>query len=249
MKGLFLLFAVSSALFLEGEQQVVPPTGWRRLEDKASAEFPRRLSFAIPRENTEELEDLFWQVSDPKKAGYGQYLSIEEVGDRFPSDPTPVITWLASEGITWDATVNGDYVFAEMSTGTAARLFGCEFHVFQHSSGRRHVSSLGPYSVPDHLAGHVEFVSGLVGFPLTNDLHRPKHLSSSSTADIDPQVSQIHMSGPPSSLQRDGCWPGQLESTSCRRISGPILQATSQLTAARPTSSNSRQSSRSQFSL
>ncbi len=53
-------------------------------------------------QNLEELESVFWAVSDPQSSAYGQHLSLAEVDRRFgaPVDAVAAVrAWLAEAGV------------------------------------------------------------------------------------------------------------------------------------------------------
>lgn len=40
-----------------------------------------KLTFALKQQNLDQLEKVFWDVSNPQSAAYGIYLSLEQVVD------------------------------------------------------------------------------------------------------------------------------------------------------------------------
>jgi tripeptidyl-peptidase-1 len=66
--------------------------------------------------------------------------------------------WLDSHGITAKAdTPAGDWLSFKVPVEKASQMFGADFHVFKHATGREVIRTLS-YSIPAHLQGHVELM-------------------------------------------------------------------------------------------
>ncbi|XP_010226079.1 PREDICTED: tripeptidyl-peptidase 1 [Tinamus guttatus] len=99
----------------------------------------------------------------------GRYLSLEQVRELVQPSPAALMTvlkWLQGHGVGSCSTVSTlDFLECRMPTSTAEHLLpGAEFH--RYVKGRRSVvRSPLPYSVPEELAEHIDFVGGLHRFP------------------------------------------------------------------------------------
>eukprot|EP01113_Clastostelium_recurvatum_P022980 TRINITY_DN2749_c0_g1_i3.p1 TRINITY_DN2749_c0_g1~~TRINITY_DN2749_c0_g1_i3.p1 ORF type:complete len:602 (-),score=106.76 TRINITY_DN2749_c0_g1_i3:38-1843(-) len=139
--------------------------------------------FAVKRQNRDMMRVLIDDVSYPDSPHYGNYLSHEEVASRFApaqADVLAVVEHLLSYGISQDvngkgehyalSSPQGEFISARVSVGTARDMFGTSFASYAHrSSSRRLVRSLGPYHLASHVASSVDYVSGVMGFPLHED--------------------------------------------------------------------------------
>lgn len=57
------------------KSEVVVPNGWDRIRSANDAEGDLvTLTIAIKQRNVEELEDIFWKVSDPRHPQYGSII-------------------------------------------------------------------------------------------------------------------------------------------------------------------------------
>ncbi|NWI15542.1 TPP1 peptidase, partial [Crypturellus soui] len=99
----------------------------------------------------------------------GRYLSLEQVRELVQPAPAALVTvlkWLQGHGVGSCSSVSTlDFLECRMPASTAEQLLpGAEFH--RYVKGRRSiVRSPRPYSVPEELAEHIDFVGGLHRFP------------------------------------------------------------------------------------
>ncbi|XP_048830842.1 tripeptidyl-peptidase 1 [Brienomyrus brachyistius] len=166
----FVLFCcrpVRSA-HLEHDQDTSIPEGWTHAGRVASSDRVE-LTFALRQQNVDKLRGLLESVSDPDSVQYGKFLTLEEVSSLVrPSELTQkaVRGWLRSHGVTDCRTVlTDDFLQCDMTTQVAEALLpGSRF--FRYVRGQRAlVRSPAPYSVPDDLAQHLDFVGGVHRFP------------------------------------------------------------------------------------
>jgi tripeptidyl-peptidase-1 len=180
MQGSVLLFvfvALTAVLVearrvnIESEDSLPLPLGWRRISRQPVINSNRviKLIFALKQRNLDILEETFWAVSDPQNPRYGQHLSLQELGYMLsPSehDVKIVTDWLEEHGVKkMKLTPIRDFLQAETTVKIATELFGVDFYNFRHRSGASIDTSLGPYSLPEMIAKHVDIVTGVVGFP------------------------------------------------------------------------------------
>ncbi|XP_009465834.1 PREDICTED: tripeptidyl-peptidase 1 [Nipponia nippon] len=145
----------------------VPP-GWTHA-GRVNPSHEVQLTFALRQRGTGRLARLVDAVSDPRSPRYGQYLSLEQVRDFVQPSPATlmaVLKWLQGYGVEDCRSVTTlDFLECCMPVSTAEHLLpGAEFH--RYVKGQRSVvRSPLPYTVPEELAEHVDFVGGLHRFP------------------------------------------------------------------------------------
>lgn len=154
--------------YLEYNQNVLIPKDWThvgRVEPKEELQ----LTFALKQQNVDLLEKLLQVVSDPDSAHYGKYLTLEEVSSLVqPSDLTQKVVrgWLQTNGVTNCRTVRTrDFLECSMTAEVAEQLLsGSRFHRYSRDN-QFQVRSSAPYSVPDDVHQHLDFVGGLHRLP------------------------------------------------------------------------------------
>ena len=146
--------------------------GWKRL-NRASGDQMTSVTFALKQRDPEQLERLFWQISDPSSADYGKYLTLQELALVVaPTDETVFVvrSWLHANGIDTSkctVPVTQDFLTCKIRCDLAEKLLpGAEFYHFQHENFPRPVlRSSRHYSVPKEVAPFVDFVGGVLRFP------------------------------------------------------------------------------------
>lgn len=123
-----------------------------------------------------QLEEYFWQVSDPQHSNYGKYLSREEVMEFIAAsddDLDLVINWL-HENSAIDVTVspNKDLIHATFSVSTLEDILQTTFHTFSSKKYALRVPRIiAPYSLPEDIAEVVALVDGITLLPGIRALH------------------------------------------------------------------------------
>ncbi|XP_004540603.1 tripeptidyl-peptidase 1 isoform X1 [Maylandia zebra] len=164
----FLFSSVVWSGYLESDQDVLIPQEWAHV-DRVGPTEELELTFALKQQNVHLLEEKLRLVSDPDSVQYGKHLSLEEVASLVrPSDLTEKVVhrWLQSHGITNCLTIRTqDFLQCTMTAETAERLLpGSRFHRYMRD-GHYLVRSSAPYSVPDDVHHHLDFVGGLHRLP------------------------------------------------------------------------------------
>ncbi|XP_041668933.1 tripeptidyl-peptidase 1 [Cheilinus undulatus] len=154
--------------YLEYDQDVLIPEDWTHV-GRVEPREELQLTFALKQQNTDLLEETLRLVSDPDSAQYGKHLTMEEVSALVrPSDLTQKVVrhWLQSHGITNCLTVHTqDFLQCTMTAEIAETLLsGSKFHRYTRH-GQTIVRSSAPYSVPDEVHQHLDFVGGLHRLP------------------------------------------------------------------------------------
>lgn len=195
----WLWCSLVSGGFLEYDQNVLVPDDWRDV-GRVSADEELQLTFALKQQNVAELEDRLLKVSDPDSPLYGKHMSLEEVSRLVrPSEVTQkvVYSWLQSHGVSDCLTVlTQDFLQCMMSTKQAERLLpGSRFHRYTSDRGSV-LKSSAPYSVPDYVHQHLDFVGGVHRFP-----PKASDLTQASVHSHDKEA-ELHLGVTPSILRQ-----------------------------------------------
>jgi tripeptidyl-peptidase-1 len=113
------------------------------------------------------LHDKLMAVSSPKSPSYGKLLTLEEVNDlTSPSAEAikDVSLYLASFGVK-DVAFSSGFLRATVSIATAEEILTTKYSTYRHSLTGDLAIRCEDYSLPNHVAAHVDFVSPTVNFP------------------------------------------------------------------------------------
>lgn len=185
--------------YLEHDQNVLVPNVWTDM-GWASPTEELELTFGLKQQNVPLLEDTLRRVSDPESPQYGKHMSLEEVARLVrPSEVTQKVVhnWLRSHGITnCHGVLTQDFLQCTMTAEVAERLLpGSRFHRYV-SNGRSVLRSSAPYSVPEDVHLHLDFVGGLHRFP-------PKALDQTPVSSrIKNSETELHLGVTPSVLRQ-----------------------------------------------
>lgn len=149
----------------------VAPAGWKQI-GRLTGNDKLKLIFAMKhdQEAKNELEELFWKVSNPKDPLYARYLTQEEIAAIIaPSQENVdrVIEFLSSfDSVTIESLpLTRDYIAAYAPIAVAEQIVGCTFYTFEHHTGFKTARCLNGYTLPADVAEVVDFVSGVSRFP------------------------------------------------------------------------------------
>jgi tripeptidyl-peptidase-1 len=133
-------------------------------------------------------------VSDPSNARYGQYLTKDEVEDLIkPTDEafSVVQNWLLGNGIeSYQTSPAKDWIFLNISIGTAEMLLNTDYHIYQDSNTGSQEIRAPSWSLPQALHQHIAVIHPTNYFPTRPQITapfrtvsppRPMAVSSSST--------------------------------------------------------------------
>eukprot|EP01132_Coremiostelium_polycephalum_P001486 gene1486-1874_t len=134
--------------------------------------------------NLDKLEELFWEISNPKSSSYRQFLSKDEV-DMLVASPVEAIKdvteWLIESGINKNnIEINSDYISVVSTVKKASQLFESQFFEYKsrsRSSSRR-IRIHGKAYIPAHIHQHIHFVLGISDFFEDNKKQEPMRTSS-----------------------------------------------------------------------
>jgi len=174
---LALLVVSASALLVQMERDAqmvgVVPAEWAKVRDASETDIHSVLfSMKHIPAKAAELERIFWEVSDPKHANYGKYVSFEKLTDLLgaPSEAiTRVTAFIRASGIPTSAITLGahrDVVKVTASGSALSALLNTHFAVFKHiTRGDEVIRSLGRYYLPSEIAEVVALVENVIRFP------------------------------------------------------------------------------------
>jgi subtilase family serine protease len=115
----------------------------------------------------DELNELFYNVSDPTHEKYGQFLSkseLDEIVKAVPNAFEKMDQWFEDAG-TGDETkieTTSDSMRVITNVEVATKLFQTKFRKFTHVNGNSKILADGVVSVPANLIGdYIEFIGGL----------------------------------------------------------------------------------------
>lgn len=153
--------------------------GWRLQPARPEKSALLRLVIAVKQSGVNELETTATEVSDPRSAGYGKYLTNDAVHATVaPSRAASkaVRIWLEAHGVRGEQlTPNGDFVAATVNVSVAEALLATTYGIYTHTTGATATRVTSEYSLPSEVSGHVDFVSPTVSFfrPSAPSTNRP----------------------------------------------------------------------------
>ena len=194
---------------LEADQSVDywKSEGWQQLE-RVGENTILELSFALKQENLSELEELFWQVSDPDSPMYGKYLSTDQITEMIaPRYDTILLIekWLKSHGATdCQLVANRDYVNCRMTRKIAEKILtGAVFFYFRHDKYHKKViRSTSRYYIHSFIAKYLDLVGGIHRFPAVNWMKTKIDDMPSVNEAGDAEISQVHVGVYPKILRQ-----------------------------------------------
>ncbi|KAG5803365.1 hypothetical protein H9Q74_002393 [Fusarium xylarioides] len=195
------LSALPSAFGKSFSHHAEAPQGWQvqKTAKVASSNTQHVFSLALTLQNVDQLESKLLDLSSPDSANYGNWLSHDELTDTFSPSKEAVASvtkWLKSKGIK-HYKVNGAFIDFAADVEKANTLLGGDYQYYT-KDGQTKLRTLS-YSIPDDVAGHVQFVDpstnfgGTVAFnPVphpSRTLQERKMSPSKSTVDASCQTS------------------------------------------------------------
>lgn len=201
--------ALSTAALVQLEPEVTPHnpelSSWSKVEPTHSEKkIHLHVGLKVESENLANLEKIFWDVSDPDHASYGQHLSIEEVRDVLAVPSTrieKVRAWLQGAGAE-RITLNPhkDMFEVDISAQHLERMLHTKLHEFSHKEHKNVVitRASAQYWVPSDISSHVNIVGELLQFP-------------------NPRSSKLR------NLKGSGTWPNECDSGSCAGLVQPSV--------------------------
>lgn len=153
-----LLASFSHAIVLESLRAL--PHGWEESKQAVSDDTTVTLHVALQYQNIDKLESELASVSTPGSPRYGQYQDIDIQNSIFaPSNASTkrVTDWLAQHNTT--AVKRSEHGLVSFSTTVrrANEILNTEFKYYTNGASTK--LRTRSYSVPDHLADHIDLIS------------------------------------------------------------------------------------------
>ncbi|RPD54225.1 family S53 protease-like protein [Lentinus tigrinus ALCF2SS1-7] len=128
----------------------------------ASPSSSIQLTLVLPPTNIDGLHTALYDVSDPKSANYGKYLSKAEV-EAFvapkPDSVKAVTDWLGQHNIhSQTVSPSGDMLRIDVPVSTANTLLAANFTVFKDQSSNVTLTRTLSVTIPDDVAPYLEFI-------------------------------------------------------------------------------------------
>ena len=145
--------------------------GWTYAK-RAPSEAIIPLKIGLTQRNMDTLSSLLLSVSDPESESYGQHWTPEQIVAHFaPAKEThdAVLDWLVSNGISSDRTrlsASSGWVSVNVTVAEAEDLLHTEYHIYADNDGTEHIGC-DAYSIPEHMAPHVDIVKPTVSMSLS----------------------------------------------------------------------------------
>jgi tripeptidyl-peptidase I len=167
--------------------------GWT-MRARASPDTPMKLHFFVKQQNMDTLEQILLDVSNPDSENYGKHLSFDAVNQL--SAPKvesiiQVVSYLQQHGVDIttqvSTTPNADIMEVTVDVATAEKLLEAKYNVYQHHMTGQQIHRIaGTYTLPAHVAAHVDFVGPTIRFPRTSALRVRASEVSAPNAGVTP---------------------------------------------------------------
>jgi tripeptidyl-peptidase-1 len=212
-KLLFGLLAMGAAADWVVKERDVPTynaqTSMWVKQESPSAEHPVTLTVALRLDEARrnELERIFWEVSDPEHLNYGKYRSVAEITEVLAVPQKNIDTvsqYFKQSGATSVVVAAArDTIQVTIPAGAAETALNTKLHHFTHLEHTRAkiVRASRQYALPGHIAELVDMVGELLQFPRLPLKHLHDLTASSSG------------------------WTNACESSSCNNLVTPAVLA------------------------
>ncbi|KAF8144383.1 subtilisin-like protein [Mycena galopus ATCC 62051] len=144
------------------------PSGWAHSHKHPSHEtLPMR--FGLVQSNIDQMDQFITDVAHPDSPNYGKHWTADQVAAKFAPSAESVNTvkeWLISNGIESERIRHSPaliWLDVNVTVAEAEALLNTEYHVYEHESGKKHVSS-DSYHVPAHVQPHIDVITPTVHF-------------------------------------------------------------------------------------
>lgn len=151
------------------------PRGWTRT-GPARPDDPVKLRVSLKQQNLDAFYEGLLQVSTPDHPRYGQHYQGHELRSllRPAAEATAAtVSWLRAHNVT-AIRDDGDYLFFQTDAATAGRMLDAQFAWYQYGDDddaqEPPLLRTTRYSVPSHVAAHINFVQPTTRFGRTRPL-------------------------------------------------------------------------------
>ena len=149
------------------------PFAWQLVPgERLDASTPLTFFIALRQQNLDELERMFWAVSDPTSSQYLDFMTAEDIQALVSppeADKAMVKQWLSSTALSAPPVVvdYGDSFEVRTTVEAASMLLNCSFHSFRHrESGQRVVRAWGDVFLPVSVFPFISTLFGISDFPV-----------------------------------------------------------------------------------
>jgi subtilase family serine protease len=120
----------------------------------------------LKQRNLDQLNTLFWQVSNPQHANYGKFLTTSEINALIAPELTTVksvLEWLMLAGIPAPSILPSPrHIEVVTTVAKASALFNTDFATYKSSkTGKTRTRIVGAAHIPTELTSHIDFVAGI----------------------------------------------------------------------------------------
>lgn len=130
------------------------------------------LSFAVKRQNMQQIYDLLEDISNPYSANYGKYWTVQQVREltAFP-EATELVLNYVKKFVNDEASVKsvawGGFVEVQTDVRTAQQIVGATYHNFRSSVADQVVTRTFSYVLPEEVSEVVDYIFPTIQFPPT----------------------------------------------------------------------------------
>ena len=128
------------------------------------------ITFVVKKRNSDVLQEVFLNVSDPLSADYGKHWSKDQISQLTvnPQAVQKIASFLADHDIEIASqTMDGGYITAQGKVHVWEKIFFTQFYEFKHRHwNNANIKRALEYSLPQELNDYVEAVFDIVDFPL-----------------------------------------------------------------------------------
>jgi len=161
---------------MEATHPAIVPARWQE-SDECSDDRAFTLTLALKEENMDKLDEYVMAVSDPTSPTFHEYWTAKQIQETFaPSSDTldAVKGWLNEHGFSESMdnvryrSQYGNLLHVDVTCSTANDLLGAKYLVYKEAdTGRTHLRvEDGVYSVPNAVAGLIDFIEPTIRFPI-----------------------------------------------------------------------------------
>lgn len=153
--------------------------GYEKAGQSRAIEY-HEVIFCIKQRNRKYIEELLIQISTLGNEKYGKHLTRQQIADLTanPIATKNVINFLEDNGITYDATIYGEYIKAKAPISTWERVFSTKFDKYYNDEGHSIHRSRDEVILPSEISSHLSYVLQTKDFPLRNTMKPLKVLQS-----------------------------------------------------------------------
>jgi tripeptidyl-peptidase I len=141
--------------------------------------------FAVNQRNLDQLETFFFEVSNPKSAKYGKYMTRGQVANMTANvEGTEFVSkFLTEKGVkVVKTTPYGEYITAKAPISLWEKMFATTFYTFKNTDTKKSVNRAPHYSLPTELSQHVAAVFNTVQMPVRVAAKKPLVKKTEATA-------------------------------------------------------------------